>query len=52
MKTFRLVEAMDDQLLTYALLSQYGTGPLSRVKSSVLSMYDVLRHDRVQNPLK
>ena len=52
MKTLRLVEAMEDLLLTYALLSQCGTGPILRVRSSVLSMDDVPRHDRVENPLK
>ena len=52
MKTLRLVEAMEDLLLTYALLSQCGTGPILRVKSSVLSMDDVPRHDRVETPLK
>ena len=46
MKTFRLVEAMEDQLLTCALLSQCSSGPILRVKSSVLSMNDVLRHEK------
>ena len=52
MKTLRLVEAMEDLLLTYALLSQCGTGPILRVKYSVLSIDDVPKHDRVENPLK
>ena len=52
MKSFRLVEAMKHQLLTCALLSQCGIGPILRVKSLVLSMDDVPKHERVANPLK
>ena len=33
MKTFRLVEAMEDQLLTRVLLSQCGTGPILPIEN-------------------
>ena len=46
MKTFRLVEAMENQLLTCALLSQCGTGPILHVKSSVLSMDKIPCQDK------
>ena len=46
MKNFRLAGAMQVQLFDFFLLSQCRTGRYRCVKSSVLSMDDIPRHDK------